>query len=293
MPLLRTWNSFANSFLKRFSKKGASQSEDIRKKSITPIKVFEDSDLKLGSKKDLEIIFRERIKGKILPELKHDGSIGHWLESQFGVSANRDDSADWHGFELKTGRSKTTFGDWWADYYLWQTDNYDVTNRDVFLQIFGTKSRADRPDRYSWSGRIFPNVHQYNDYGQKMTVESNLDVTIYYNYSKDTRENKSEIIPISLQHDGVILAKWYRSTLETRVNRKFGQNGWVKFIQSKKVFTEMIIGPPLTFIEWIEYVKTGEIYLDSGMYHDPHKPNNRPYSNWRASNKFWEKLAGD
>ena len=236
-------------------------------------------------------IFHERIKGKVLPKSTHDGSIGHWIESQFGVSANRDDAADWAGYELKTGKSKTTFGDWSADQYLWQSGVTDVPTRDVFLQIFGTKSRPDRPGRYSWSGRVFPTVHGHNDYGQKMVVEPTLDIKIYYDYSKDYRSDKSTIIPYSLQRDGVVLAEWYSSTLESRVNRKFGQNGWVKFVQSSGIIDSMIIGPPLTFNEWINYVKTGEVYLDSGMYYDPHKPNNRPYANWRASNKFWEQLS--
>ena len=88
-----------------------------------------------------------------------------------------------------------------------------------------------------------------------------------------------------------MLAEWYGNTLKSRVNRKFGQNGWVKFVQNGNVITGMMIGGPMYFEEWIQYVKTGEIFLDSGMYFDPKKPNNRPYSNWRAANNFWEGLA--
>jgi hypothetical protein len=240
---------------------------------------------------ELVRIFHERIKGKVLPELTHDGSIGHWIESQFGVSANRDDTADWAGYELKSGKSKTTFGDWSADWYLWKDGNLEIPTRDVFLQTFGTMSRLERPGRYSWSGRVFPKVNGYNEYGQVMVVESTSNIKIYYDYSKDCRPEKSRIVPQSLQQDKVVLAEWYRSTLEPRVNRKFGQNGWAKFVQNSGVITGMIIGGPMYFNEWIGYVRTGEVYLDSGMYYDPHKPNNRPYANWRASNNFWEGLA--
>jgi len=239
----------------------------------------------------LKRIFHERIKGIPLPESSHDGSIGHWIESQFGVSANRDDSADWAGYELKSGKSKTTFGDWSADRYLWRDGEPDIPSRDVFLQVFGTQSRPDRPGRYSWSGRVFPTVHGYNEYGQMMVVEPSLDIRIHYSYSMDRRRDKATTVPLSLQRDDVILAHWYRDTLEPRVNRKFGQNGWVKFVQNGGVITGMMIGGPMYFDEWIRHVGTGEVYLDSGMYYDPIRPNNRPYANWRAANSFWEELA--
>jgi hypothetical protein len=236
-------------------------------------------------------IFTDKIKGKQLPPMTHDGAIGHWLEAQFGVSANNDDAADWFGYELKTGKSKTTFGDWSADWYLWKVPNSGISSRDTFLQTFGTQSRPDRPGRYSWSGRVFPKVNVYNKYGQIMQVEANSDITIYYSYSMDGRFDKQNIVPTILQRDNVELAKWYRSTLEPRVNRKFGQNGWVKFVQNGGIINGMIIGGPMYFNQWIGYVRTGEIFLDSGMYYDPNKPNIRPYSNWRAANNFWERLA--
>ena len=236
-------------------------------------------------------IFTDKIKGKQLPPMTHDGAIGHWLEAQFGVSANNDDAADWFGYELKSGKSKTTFGDWSADWYLWKIPNSGISSRDQFLQTFGTPSRPDRPGRYSWSGKVFPKINMYNEYGQIMRVEENLDITIYYSYSRDGRFNKHEIIPQKLRNEKLELAKWYRSTLEPRVIRKFGQKGWVKFVQNRGVIESMLIGPPMNYIQWIEYVKTGEIYLDSGMYYDPHKPNIRPYSNWRANNNFWNLLA--
>ncbi len=68
------------------------------------------------------------------------------------------------------------------------------------------------------------------------------------------------------------------------------QKGWVKFISENGAISEMLVGSPLTFNQWIDDVRTGDIFLDSGMYFDPIKPNERPYSNWRASNSFWESL---
>ena len=42
------------------------------------------------------------------------------------------------------------------------------------------------------------------------------------------------------------------------------------------VVDSMLIVPPMTFAQWINDVRTGEIFLDSGMYFDPIKPNDRP-----------------
>ena len=235
-------------------------------------------------------IFRTKIRGRPLPTMTHDGSIGHWIESQFGVAANADASADWQGYELKTGTSKTTFGDWSADWYLWQIPDSGISSRDEFLQIFGTQSRPDRPGRYSWSGSVFPTVHGYNMYGQVMAVDRNLDVVIYYDFSRDQRPNKSSIVPRHLQQT-IELARWYRETLEARVVNKFGQRGWAKFEASGGVINSMLVGPPMNYSQWIQGVRAGHIFLDSGMYYDPINPNNRPYSNWRAVNGYWESLA--
>ena len=230
------------------------------------------------------------MRGKPLPPKTHDGSIGHWLENQFGVSANNYIVADWNGYEIKTGKTKTTFGDWSASSYLWKIPNSPIKSREEFLKIFGTQSNASSPNRYSWSGRSFPTVKDDNSVGQIIVVEANDDIQIKYDFSKDKRTNKSEFIPESFQRDGVILARWNHQKLKTNVNKKFGQKGWVKFVAKKGCISEMIIGPPLQFEEWIEHVKSGNIYLDSGMYFDPDKPNDRPYSNWRAPNSFWESL---
>ena len=42
----------------------------------------------------------------------------------------------------------------------------------------------------------------------------------------------------------------------------------------------------MNFNEWIDLVKQGIVYFDSGM----HQGNPRPYSEWRADNTFWNSL---
>ena len=55
-----------------------------------------------------------------------------------------------------------------------------------------------------------------------MHVDANLDVVIYYDFSRDQRPDKHSIVPQQLQKT-VELARWFRSTLEARVVSKFGQ----------------------------------------------------------------------
>ena len=42
----------------------------------------------------------------------------------------------------------------------------------------------------------------------------------------------------------------------------------------------------MNYDEWLELVKTGIVFFDSGMY----QGNKRPYSQWRANNNFWNSL---
>ena len=73
----------------------------------------------MSNKEKLVEIFRLKIKDKT-PDTngmneRHDGKKGHWLEQQFGVHHNADNSADIYGYELKNETtSKTTFGDYRA-----------------------------------------------------------------------------------------------------------------------------------------------------------------------------------
>lgn len=74
-------------------------------------------------------LFRKNVKGK-QPNVdgkneRHDGRKGHWLEEQFGISANANNEADLWGYELKNETaSKTTFGDWSANIYVYTNPEY-------------------------------------------------------------------------------------------------------------------------------------------------------------------------
>lgn len=45
----------------------------------------------------------------------------------------------------------------------------------------------------------------------------------------------------------------------------------------------------MTYENWINLVLKGIVFFDSGMY----QGNKRPYSQWRAGNKFWDSLVVD
>lgn len=166
-------------------------------------------------------IFRTKIKGKS-PDVtgrneRHDGKYGHWLEQQFGVSSNGNNAPDLWGYELKNETtSKTTFGDWSANEYIYKNPAYSsvfrgydtVTKRNVFLRIFG-KSNMEKNGRYSWSGSPCPKISGYNSFGQILSIEANGDIVALYSYSQDRRENKDEIVPELLRQEDLVLARWY------------------------------------------------------------------------------------
>lgn len=220
----------------------------------------------------------------------HDGKDGHWLETQMGIDHNRKNEPDILGYEMKnkTG-SKTTFGDWSADYYLFKDSQYKIS-RDNFITIFGKKNEKKK-GRFSWSGEPIPKINKYSTYGQILEVDEHENVIIKYSYSEDQRINKDTLIPKNLRKNSITIAKWEKNTLKKRVENKFNVKGW--FICEKNpdgYYNRIVFGPPITWNMWINDVKKGLIFFDSGMY----VGNNRPYSQWRANNKYWqEKLYTD
>ena len=267
------------------------------------------SDLERNAiKQEIKNIFDEKIRGKEpVPESKrgkHDGWEGHWLEEQFGVVANNRNEADYKGFEIKdsTG-SKTTFGDWPADEYIFfshkkcaedsakasacpKCKNSQLNRDKEFLRIFGTP-KPEKNDRYSWSGLVFPKVGKTNLYGQTLEVSNDGEVRAIYNFSKDERENKDSLLPENLQIDYVVLAKWRAASLNKKLREKFGVYGWAKVVRLGRghgIYTTIQFGGPIEFDSWIEDVRKGIVYLDSGMFEDNKLRN---YSSWRANNAYW------
>jgi hypothetical protein len=199
----------------------------------------------------------------------HDGSEGHWLERQMGISPNANNDADLFGYEMKKQtKSKTTFGDWSADYYIFKdNEKYPKFSRDNhFLPIFG-KSNIEKDNRYSWSGEPCPKISKYNSFGQTLTIDSDRNIIAEYNYQYDQRQNKNKIVPICMQMSNLKLAQWSELNLKRKVENKFNQNGWFRCEKNEEGFYQSIaFGKPISFDSWIKLVEVGIVFFDSGMY---------------------------
>ncbi len=261
------------------------------------------------NKMELINIFRRNVKGKT-PDvsgrnIRHDGRKGHWLEEQFCIHANASNTADILGYELKNETtSKTTFGDWSANRYIFKHGPYvhlfrgtaSYEKQDAFCSIFG-KPNAQKNNRYSWSGSPVPKIGVYNDFGQILVIEENLDITARYSYNKDTRPDKSSIVPVELQVDDLELARWFGThsptnsatdkCLKRKLEDKFNDKGWFTCkTDSSGKYYQICFGNPFNYLDWIDLVKRGIVFFDSGMY----QGNKRPYSQWRANNTYWDSL---
>ncbi|MEA2016928.1 MAG: LlaMI family restriction endonuclease [Campylobacterota bacterium] len=254
------------------------------------------------NKKQIIELFNTNVKGK-KPDTsssnpKHHGKGGHWLEEQMGIIPNGDNAPDILGYEMKNQTtSKTSFGDWQADEYIYihgrgknpkrnnTNINYNIT-RDNFLEIFG-KPNMNKNGRYSWSGQPCPKYGNYNDFGQKLIIDSDNNIIALYSFSEDKRSNKFTIIPQNMQIDNLVIAKWNVLSLQKKLENKFNQKGWFKCTMDNNGFYNSIhFGLPMTYDTWINLVKQGIVIFDSGMY----QGNARPYAMWRAVNSFWDSL---
>ena len=75
--------------------------------------------------------------------------------------------------------------------------------------------------------------------------------------------------------------------LKDKLEDKFNDKGWFtckKDAQGR--YCKICFGEPMNFENWIELVKQGVVFFDSGMY----VGNKRPYSQWRANNNYWDSL---
>jgi len=238
-------------------------------------------------------IFQENVEGKRPdPEMvrHHHGGEGHWLELQMGLRPNDKNEPDLFGYEMKCHTSsKTTFGDWQADFYIYRHDDrFPEFDRDDFLKTFGKKS-VRRQGRYSWSGEPAPEINGFNDYGQKLEIDRDNNILALYSYSEDIRENKSDIILYNkMKTERLVIARWDHNSLKRKLERKFNQCGWFKCLKDADgIYRSIIFGPPMNYQMFLGYVKTGEIYFDSGMY----SGNLRSYAMWRADNRFWDSMV--
>ena len=290
----------------------------------------------------------------------HDGSAGHWLEHKMGISHNANNKPDLLGFEMKNKTStKTTFGDWMADYYIYDSRKSELSqsdfsrifgspwgtkqwspNRDIFIRIFGkaqpdnkisieldtnkklirklfvtkpnkepkpqlTKNNVDSDEinpayfdasylelldidngRFSWSGQPVPKINSWNEFGQRLRIDADLNIVALYDFNYDKRIDKHQFVD-EIFHQQIVLAKWNACCLSQKVENKFNQRGWFKCVTNKNgIYTHIVFGCAFNYKQWLEWVKDGDVILDSGMK----QFHRKPYQGWRASNKLWNSL---
>ena len=238
-------------------------------------------------------LFNKNVRGKIpdssASNIRHDGKDGHWLEVQMGVAHNASNSPDLYGFEMKNDTSsKTTFGDWSASYYIFKDEKYGI-DREQFLVIFGAPNLA-KENRYSWSGKPTPKIDVYNSFGQILKVDEAGNIFAMYSFKEDTRVDKDKIVPKDMQKNNLVIAEWSAEMMKKRVEQKFNKLGWFKCLKdSTGTYSSIVFGAPIRFSSWIKGVRKGLIFFDSGMY----QGNVRPYSQWRADNRYWDSLVTD
>lgn len=245
-------------------------------------------------------IFKNNVLGKTANvtgmNAKHNGNKGHWLEKQMGILPNASNTPDLLGFEMKNQTSsKTTFGDWSPSYFIFNDKNIiprvkgvrAVDRRDThFLPVWG-QPNPDKDNRLSWSGKPIPKINQWNSFGCILLVRPNNDIEIVYDYQKDNRPNKSNIVPQIYSNSPIVIARWDATKMAKKVNAKFNQKGWFTCkTDNLGVYNQICFGDPITFDDWIDLVKQGIVFYDSGMY----QGNARPYAQWRASNAYWNSL---
>lgn len=237
--------------------------------------------------------FKKNVLGK-RPETedsnqKHSGKDGHWLEKAMGITHNRNNAPDLLGYEMKNEtRSKTSFGDWSADYYIYRDGPYPLLDRTGFIRAFG-KPNPKKGGRFSWSGEPIPTVSRASPHNGSVILfdHEGAAYSIVYSYSRDPRPNKSTLVPKNLQVDNLVLASWSRSNLEGKLTQKFSQKGWFRVVKDLSgAYSKIEFGDPMCFDNWMDLVKKGIVFFDSGMY----EGNSRNYSLWRANNNYWDSL---
>ncbi len=251
----------------------------------------EDSD-----KNKIIELFNKNVKGKKYVKdiaINHCGGEGHWLEKLMNIKPNSKNEPDINGYEMKKDSTKISFGDWSGE-YLFSTNRETIDkinkgekiilSKEQFIKYFGNKSV--KKNRYSWSGKCVPRYGEWNSNGQKLIIDENKNIVALYSHSKDTRKNEKQ-----WKMEEICIAVWKKTKMENHVNSKFNQKGFFICKKNKNgEYNKICFGFPINYKMFINKIISGDIILDSGMYHDEDTPNQRLYSQWRAQRNFWNDL---
>ena len=248
--------------------------------------------------------FEESVKGKKQEitkgaNSKHNGAKGHHLEELFNIKHNAGNNPDLLGFEMKDDtQSRMSFGDWSANYYIFNDPDYfnvfnDKNKKDrknKFCRIFGSYKESSK--RFSWSGTSAPKYEKYNEVGQKMIIDD-LDIKVIYNFQEDRRKDKGNIVPTIFQKNYLEIAIWFGYEFEkckkysgkpmkNKINDKFNNYGFFIVKTDKDgYYSDIVFGDPIDYNKFLNLIREGVIFFDPGMYDGN---NVRMYQQWRINN---------
>jgi DNA-cytosine methyltransferase len=232
-------------------------------------------------------IFKLNVLGKIYnknnDKKNHNGSEGHWLETQMNITHNGKNAPDIFGYEMKCKtQSYISFGDWCPDIdeygnllkiKWWHNDQSKLQ----FMKKYGNIN--DDKNRWSWAVKV--KYKEYNKRGQKFIIDD-CGIFVIYNNKYDDYYDKRDIF-IDTKGKDIKVIGWSHNMMKNRVNNKFGINGYFRPIKNKNVYIGLQFGEPIYYEEFLENVKNDNIYLDPGT----HIGNNRPYMQWRSLNSWF------
>jgi len=195
--------------------------------------------------------------------------------------------------------------------------NATTITREQFNKYFGHLNVEKK--RYAWSGACVPKYGgtisdntpitsaeiSWNSSGQTLIVDSANNICVYYWWEKDLRgPTHLAIIPANLKTRPTIIVIWYAEKMRANIEAKFNKNGLfmcemnsrvipvvntetnIKTKIIEKYYDKIIFCRPFNYEYFIDALRRGEIYLDSGMY----TGNSRNYSQFRGNGAFYQKI---
>ena len=127
-----------------------------------------------SSEKGNKITVRDVIEELLSLEPRLGGKVidpsNHLLLSSYLGNINGEKFIEGNEDEMKNQTtSKTTFGDWSPNYWIFRDKKYNMT-RDDFFQIFG-KPNMEKNGRLSWSGEPVPKINGTNSFGMRTIID--------------------------------------------------------------------------------------------------------------------------
>jgi hypothetical protein len=120
-----------------------------------------------------------------------------------------------------------------------------------------------------------------------LEIDDAGNVLAIYCYDQDQRSEKATIVPTHLQQKRLVLARWEADKLRHKLENKFNQQGWFKCERNADgVYHKIVFGKPMNYEAWLDLLRAGLVFFDSGMY----LGNSRNYSQFRANNNLWDSL---